>query len=111
MLVDMNPVPQCMVVSSPLSFRLPINPNAADEQSLRASFLAFSSPLIGNVMFLQHTNSYATKSPRYNARAVASICSDNSLCDWVTKGICSSMSSMASPCMAAQIIRTVLSTS
>jgi hypothetical protein len=37
MLVDMNTVPQCMVVSSPFSARLPINPNAADEQSFRAS--------------------------------------------------------------------------
>jgi hypothetical protein len=54
MLVDMNAVTQCMVVSSPLcSGRLPINPNAADEQSFRASFLAFSSPLIGNVSWLR----------------------------------------------------------
>jgi hypothetical protein len=30
MLVDMNAVTQCMVVSSPFSVRLPINPNAAD---------------------------------------------------------------------------------
>jgi len=35
MLVDMNTVPQCMVVSSTLSsVRLPINPNAPDGRKL-----------------------------------------------------------------------------
>jgi hypothetical protein len=34
MLVDMNPVPQCMVVSSPFSVRLPINRNAPERFSM-----------------------------------------------------------------------------
>ncbi len=47
MLVDMNTVTQCMVVSSTLSsIRLPINSNAADVQSLPASFQSSLPPLI-----------------------------------------------------------------
>jgi hypothetical protein len=42
------------------------NPNAADEQSLRASFLAYSSPMIGNVRGSRSTktNGKASKHDR-----------------------------------------------